>query len=404
MNPTEEPKPTEGDASDASNSRFAPKPAGFEAPAVETPVAAPQPSAPAETQPATSPFAAPATQPPATAPEAPATPVQPFNPVVPTPAAPAGVATGTQAVPPKKSKTGLIIGLIAGAVGLFVITVLAAALFILPALQLAEAQGVATNFFAAAEKKDSKQLELLSAPAERTPEDLKFMESMASKVGKGCKVDGNPSFSSKGDQQLAAIKAACNDGKQTWDFGLKKIDGKWYIDKLVVIGGDAAKTDEPAKNSNDAAPSTPQSTVAASCVQKSEAEEIKKFSSNNYRASGYIYSKLFIFEPDSAVFLADYASMQQADLDEYATWIKKYTAKKFTVSVVPKVQEGSLSNGGSTIASQRADYIKSQLVSRGVAASKIVIAPPLAESGDSELAQTAYRNVNVEIIGDESCR
>ncbi len=328
-------------------------------------------------------------------------------PLAPPPAGGAPFAAGAPTPPvapqPKKSKVGLIVSLVVAGFFLLVLVPLIVVIAI-PALQTGQqklaAREVGANFFTAAKNNDAELLKSLSAPGDRSESDTVFMTSMLKKVGTNCTMNDDVTFTTKDGDKHANTTGVCDDGKQKWTIDVYMVDNAWYIYKVVLSGDAAVKTDD----TKDTAPDTSTPTATA-CVTPAQAKELTgRDVLKGYTGAGYITSASFFFEADSAVFYPDYVAMQNADLDTYAAWIKKYADKKFVVELTPHVQEGSLSAGGSQIASQRAEYIKTQLMNRGVLASKISILPAQAESASNSDLETSRRSVLVQFTGDASCQ
>ncbi len=306
------------------------------------------------------------------------------NPILVSPVQPVPIPT----TPAKKSHALLIILLVIG--GLFVLGGIALGLvFFFGTQDTAKVAGAGITFFDAAKNNNRTKLDSLSVPSS-TQSDKDFTANLAKKAGANCSTDIRSikiSYTA-GKPATATMNGYCDNKSQTWNFGLTKENGTWYIDKLVVDGSGSATTSL-----------TP--TTTSPCLTASEAAETG-YTSRDFHADGYIFSDTYFFEPDSAAFVSDFVAIQNEDLDKFATWVKKYTDKSFMVNITPKVQEASLSTEGATLAKQRAEYVRDQLIQRGVKSSKIAIQAATAEA-DTTDTQSARRNVLAEIDGDASC-
>lgn len=139
-------------------------------------------------------------------------------------------ATTTSSPIIKKHKAKLIIGL--SAAGAFLILVLAVGLayywWLLPVQRIDSAQQTVSSFFRASADNDSASLDKLLRPETRaTSHD--FMIATAKKVGTDCKITETTTISAS----YVKLKADCNNGAQSWNFGVITIDGTRYIDQLA---------------------------------------------------------------------------------------------------------------------------------------------------------------------------
>lgn len=177
---------------------------------------------------------------------------------------------------------------------------------------------------------------------------------------------------------------------------------------LAVVAGLLFTFLAPKSTPNNTAPKQQAATQApaentpSTCITKEEALEMIP-DERHFQSYGFIYGETYFFEADKAVFVTEFTDMQNTELDKEAAWIKKYSAKKFMVNLTPQIQDASVTSANEQLGTQRAEYIRSQLIQRGVKPDKIAILPTTAEHDETESSKLARRNVNLAIVGDETC-
>lgn len=165
------------------------------------------------------------------------------------------------------------------------------------------------------------------------------------------------------------------------------------------VNGKSTANEHPSQTPSQ---STPQPEPATTCLTADIVKQATTsgYAPNPYKPSGYQTSLTMFFEPDSSVYVADFTSQQNTDLDKLGSWTKQHAAKKFHIEITAKVQQAGLTDDGAALATQRAQKVQQDLLSRGAPADKIRIMPHQAEPGNDENAQQSRRNVNVTIMGD----
>ena len=343
----------------------------------------------------------PATQPAPTVQAAVATAPQP-SPVTPQTAQPYAPAT----LPPKKSKKGLIIGLLIGLfvfiAGVVALGLTAWVLFLSPS---AQAKLASIEFMDAASKGDKEELYKIT---ESTSEaDKQFIDSVASSL-KGSYSEIDKTSQNGKWYFLYELKGAQSKYARTI---VQKDAGEYSVasivfgnEKLALIPGDAAV--EPAITESTA---TPQACLAQDDYKwmnyNKEPGTVTYDSTIGENTINY-ETKMF-FEADS-IQEQSFSSIY----DDWAEFATKNADKQWRFILKGEVNDGgnnSVSDPASVkLAEDRANEVKRELTSRGVSEAKITIIAP-TDNSKMYLKGTKYEAQNtsifrsVQLIIDPTC-
>ena len=345
------------------------------------PIQTPQPLAPSQ----------PVSAQPASAPNTPLATLAPTTPVAP-------LINGDM---PKKSKKPVIIAIVVAAVVLLIIL---AIFVILPAMSLVQAKSRADGFMkdiTTGNVDDAMQYIRNGGSAD----DKAYFVNVAKNIKGSFAYKASTSKDAKfyalykltGGENISARTEFSNDG------------GKWYLDsfdydnkELDLVPTGAAKIKATS------APATSTATKMSACLTQDDYKWFnydKKPSSvtfdSTYNPAKYtnnLKSDMF-FEPDSTK-----ETSLSSVYDNWADFGTRMTAKQWTFRL-----EGSTygtdaaSIASKKLASDRAEKVKAALVSRGVAASKIIIDPPHDYGNEKQLQESKQIYRSVQVIIDPTC-
>lgn len=117
----------------------------------------------------------------------------------------------------------------------------------------------------------------------------------------------------------------------------------------------------------------------------------------NLEESTYLNGITVFFEADSSVY--SYADQTLEHYDKYAGFYTTYNKKNFNYYLRASTYESAASETGQKVAQERADKVKSELVSRGVPAERIIIDESTVSTYDPE----SMRNVSIDLRNSETC-
>lgn len=335
-------------------------------------------------------------------------PVAPVPTAQQTPVPVAGQATtDTMSVPladqTKKSKKGLI-AIIAGALALLVVLAIAWIFFLSPA---AQAMRYSNKFMHSITTGDIDKATEISGDSTAKS----FLTNAAPKV--------------KGSYKLT--KVHYDDGKSYFLYDLtgaqnkyartivEKQDGKFVIDSFVfdtkplaIVPTTAATTETPASSDDTSTPAPAPSVSTAACLEQSDYRYMEYDKSqpsvtydSTYDPAAYTsnYTADMFFKPDSTT--------EDSLLSVYDDWadFAKHTADKQWKFRLEGSTYGSDAGTAASkqLAQARTDKVKSQLISRGVPANRIVVESPhnYGSEVQDEKSSQIYRRV--QLVIDPTC-
>lgn len=348
-------------------------------------------------QPAIQPNSTPAPVPPA--PETPPVPQpSPAPPTVqtPMPVTPTVVVPGPPLTLPqtgKKSRRGLILGIVGGIVVILVVIILLVAL---PNLQ---ANKVSSNFM---HDITAGNVSAAAALTDGGSSNNAFLQDAAKNV-KG-------SYSLKSDtvqnSQHYYLYTLTNSTDKYARTILKKESGGWKVTSFVFGGTPLALVPSKTSNSNVSTSSTQSSSTSTGTNDCLIANDFTPFSnlgtSMFYHNSNGTYQDTFQleFNPNDATYAAGDVPDPTALFNDYKNFYAQSGSKKYSIELESSVNSSSPDE---TLANARNAQVQSDLETSGIPASKISIQPITNDTTDSDTGDAFFRQVQITLMSDSSC-
>lgn len=282
--------------------------------------------------------------------------------------APAGIE------PPKKSKTWLWVLL--GVLGTGLLFLGAMLFMAYPALQ---ARAVATSYMDAIKANDDAALKKLSGEGTSA-----FTTNMSEKL-KGASYDIT-SAKSKDSSYVVNFDVKGSSSVRNATVVVKK----GMVDNFIV--------DSQGSSTSDSSEMPTLNTTATPCLTASDlkANGITHIEDESLGEKTF-FTDLF-FNADSTVYRSD--NVASAELAKAAALYSSTRSKNYGFAVQGSVYQATSTAGGVQLAMERSQKVKDQLVSRGVAADKIVVLEPTNSAYDADAA----RNITVFLTVPASCK
>lgn len=307
-----------------------------------------------------------------------------------------------QAPPPSsKSKTGLIIGLIVGAVVLILGIIIVSYLLFFSDSAVSKRQSAAFMNAMTTGNID----EALKYSQDTSPKSKIFLTGMKNGMQGSYSLKETANDSSK-RYFLYSLNGAKSQAART---ELQKQDGKWVVSGLVTGGPNLAV--KAQSGSTDAEDQPASSSSPSACLVQSDFDVWYKAaygktateSGFNFQKPDNMFTTNVKFKADSVEY--DNPQVFNNMLSNVADLAKSVSGKEFTIRL-----EGSVATTSAAdldFATQRAEKIKAELVKLGVPASKISVEKPINIDAISEPARRdevtkqAARGVNIKF--DPTC-
>lgn len=300
----------------------------------------------------------------------------------------------------KSSSKGIIIGVIAAIVS--VLALIIGAYFVIVQNGPGAKSKKASNEFMTAMLKGDTSTAL--AYTDGSDDSKKFLDSMSKGVkGNSYKLIEHTNQASKW-YYLYNLEGSNNKMART---ELEQDNGKWLISgfysgsNLALVATKSAEGDKPEPNQPVETPEVAKTTSGV-CLTDSDVAPLtggEAFGTDLFEGGRKYVGDTFFFNPDSTEY--DFGDVTNDRIQKVADWYKNNSTKKFTINLKGKVYESSTTQQGLKLSNQRAEKIKSDLVSRGVSADVIVIDEP--QKSSATYGDGSERNVDLSILSPATC-
>jgi outer membrane protein OmpA-like peptidoglycan-associated protein len=301
-------------------------------------------------------------------PQPPLTPAPPTQPAVPAqPAAPIPPTPVTQ--PQKKSKAGLVIGIVLGVL-LLLGALIAVGVYLVWSSDVFQSK---TRSMAFMQEITVGNIDSALAYTDGSQESRQVIESLAPSVRATGFSEENNSERDNSWYYLYRLNGGTNAMARTT---LKKENGKWIVVSLVAGGDNLAVV--PASSPDDSVPTSATAPSGLCLVSTDFDEWYKNGTGLGKTATSYgfdfskaetSYSTNVKFEPDSLEYTQ--ANITKTFVEDIAELAKAVEGKQYTVRLYGSV--ATTAPADISFADQRSNKVKSELIALGVPADKISV-------------------------------
>jgi outer membrane protein OmpA-like peptidoglycan-associated protein len=230
-----------------------------------------------------------------------------------------------------------------------------------------------TNSYLAAAEADDVSLILSDAADGQNPETKAFIQSTLAKNDGQCDITepGQITETNNGTKVANYLLECPTSDAKYWRLTMTKENGTWVLSG-IVFGNKPLQSSVDGDTQQPTTASATKTTAASTCLVESDFDSFKK--KYGYDGIGVNYTQVNFtqniqFQPDSAT----QYTIDTGVLDQVAYFATQNPSKTYTIEVKSTV--ASDDPQFATLAKQRAEKVKNDLVAKGVKVEKIKIMP-----------------------------